>query len=235
MTEARPEGTADPPRPALPDDGRAAFVQRPRLLSRLQDSSAPLVLINAPSGYGKSVLIEQWAEIDPRPFAALILGTEHDDPAMLVGSIVTALDPIEPVGKEVGAALTGPQPDFEGVVLPRLEATLEDRQVPFVLVLDDFERIGAPEALAVVSVLIGALGDRQAPSPPSDRRDRGSGPGHEGSGMPRTPGGDRPRPERPTAGDRRRADGGLAGGALSRRSGPSAVAASERGDHPVRR
>ncbi len=157
MTEARPEDLAGPRRAALPDAGRAAFVQRRRLLSRLQGSSAPLILVNAPSGYGKSVLVEQWAEIDPRPFPVLILGTEHDDPAMLVGSIVAALDPIESVQKGVGDALTGPQPDFEGVVLPRLEATLRDRRVPFVLVLDDFERIGAPEALAVIAAVIGAL------------------------------------------------------------------------------
>ena len=129
-------------------------MQRPRLLSRLEDSSLPLALVNAPSGYGKSVLIDQWAGRDPRPYPTLILGEEHNDPAMLVGSIVGALEPIEPVAREVGAALANPEPSLGRVVLPRLGDSLAGRQIPFVLVLDDFERITAPEALDVVRTLV---------------------------------------------------------------------------------
>ena len=121
---------------------------------RLEESSPPLVLVNAPSGYGKSVLIGQWSERDPRPFPALILGDEHNDPAMLIGSIVSALDPIESVAPEVAIALANLEPRIEKVVLPRLGASLRTRQVPFALVLDDFERIRAPQALEAVGALI---------------------------------------------------------------------------------
>jgi LuxR family transcriptional regulator, maltose regulon positive regulatory protein len=100
------------------------------------------------------VLIGQWSERDARPYPTLILGDEHNDPAMLIDSIVTALDPIEPVAAEVGVALANPGPSIEKVVLPRLGYSLERRQVPFVLVLDDFERIKAAPALAVVTTLI---------------------------------------------------------------------------------
>ena len=89
-----------------------------------------MVLMHAPSGYGKSVLIEQWAERDPRPYPTLILGDAHNDPAMLIGSIVAALDPIEPVAPEVGVALANLEPNIENVVLPRLGRALERRQVP---------------------------------------------------------------------------------------------------------
>ncbi|HEX4730257.1 MAG TPA: LuxR C-terminal-related transcriptional regulator [Solirubrobacterales bacterium] len=138
-------------------DPGSALVQRPRLLSRLEESSLPLTLVNAPSGYGKSVLIEQWSDRDPRPYPTLILGDEHNDPAMLVASIVTALDSIEPVSREVGAALANPDPSIRKVVLPRLGDALERRQVPFVLVLDDFERIKSARALEVVTTLIAHL------------------------------------------------------------------------------
>ncbi len=111
--------------PSRSSDPGSALVQRPRLLAKLQESGAALVLLNAPSGYGKSVLIEQWAERDPRPFPTLILGDEHNDPAMLVASIVAALDPIEPVAPEVAAALANPEPNIERVVLPRLGESLE--------------------------------------------------------------------------------------------------------------
>jgi LuxR family transcriptional regulator, maltose regulon positive regulatory protein len=116
-----------------------------------------LVLVNAPSGYGKSVLIGQWADRDPRPYPTLILGDEHNDPAMLVASVVAALDAIEPVAREVGVALANPDPSLEKVVLPRLGDSLAGRQVPFVLVLDDFERINSAPALAVVRTLIARL------------------------------------------------------------------------------
>jgi LuxR family transcriptional regulator, maltose regulon positive regulatory protein len=114
-------------------------------------------LVNAPSGYGKSVLIEQWAERDPRPFPTLILGDEHNDPALLIATIVAALDPIEPVAPAVGVALANPKPNIKKVVLPRLGDSLERRQVPFVLVLDDFERIRSVPALDVVKALVAHL------------------------------------------------------------------------------
>ncbi|HEY0280226.1 MAG TPA: hypothetical protein VGC32_18330 [Solirubrobacterales bacterium] len=97
------------------------------------------------------------AERDPRPCPTLILGDAHDDPAMLIGSIVAALDPIEPVPPEVGTALANLEPNFEKVVLPRLERALGQREVPFVLVLDDFARIKDAPALDVVTTL--AAGD----------------------------------------------------------------------------
>jgi LuxR family maltose regulon positive regulatory protein len=135
-------------------DSGSALVQRPRLLSRLEESALPLVLVSAPSGYGKSVLIGQWSDRDPRPYPTLILGDEHNDPAMLIGSIVAALDPIEAVAREVGTALANPKPNIKKVVLPRLGDSLERRQVPFVLVLDDFERIRSVQALDVVKSLV---------------------------------------------------------------------------------
>ena len=103
---------------------RSPLVQRPRLLGRLRDSAASVVLLEAPSGYGKSVLIEQWDELDPRTFASIILTRQHNDPAMLVGSIIEALDPIEPVPAEVALALANPDPNMEGAVLPRLGKAL---------------------------------------------------------------------------------------------------------------
>ncbi len=140
-----------------PASHRSLLVQRLRLLKKLQESSAPIVLLNAPSGYGKSVLIEQWAAQDPRPFMSLILGDEHNDPAMLVASIVAVLEEIEPVPAEVGVALANPEPSIENVVLPRLGSALEQREVSFVLVLDDFERISSPQSLAGVATIISRL------------------------------------------------------------------------------
>ncbi len=143
--------------PADPPGHRSPLVQRPRLLAKLHDSFAAVVLLKAPSGYGKTVLIEQWAAHDPRPFASIILSDLHNDPAMLVGSIVEALDPIEPVPAEVDVALANPDPSMEGAVLPRLGKALEARRVPFVLVLEDFERIDSPAAMSAVAAIAAHL------------------------------------------------------------------------------
>jgi ATP-dependent transcriptional regulator len=131
----------------------AALVERPRLIRRLQEARTPVLLLNAPSGYGKSVLLGQWAEQDSRPFASIILGDEHNDPAMLVSSIVEALDEVEPVGPEVSAALASPHPNIEGVVFPRLGQALAERQLPLVLVLDELERIESPQSLQAVATI----------------------------------------------------------------------------------
>jgi LuxR family maltose regulon positive regulatory protein len=123
-------------------------------LAQLERSS-PVVLVCAPSGYGKSVLIGQWAERDRRPFPTVMLGEEHNDAALLVASIIAVLDPIEPVPREVEVALANPEPSMERVVLPRLRGALEQRELPFVLVLDDFERIDSSQALGVISAIMG--------------------------------------------------------------------------------
>jgi LuxR family maltose regulon positive regulatory protein len=142
--------------PSLPDS-RSALVQRPRLIDKLRGSAAPVVVLKAPSGYGKSVLIEQWSAEDPRPFPALILGDEHNDPALLVASIVAALETVEPMPREVGGALASPEPSLDKVVLPRLGSAVAARQAPFVLVLDDFERLDSAASLTVVATLVARL------------------------------------------------------------------------------
>ncbi len=131
----------------------SAWVDRPRLLRKLDEAATPVILLNAPSGYGKSVLLTQWAERDSRPFASIILGDEHNDPARLLASIVEALDEIEPVPSNVSAALAGPEPNIDGAALPRLGRVLAERQASFVLVLDDLERLESPQSLHAVSAI----------------------------------------------------------------------------------
>jgi len=142
---------------ARPAPSAPPLVPRSRLIAKLRDSTAPVVLLSAPSGYGKSVLLEQWAEGDPRPFTSIILGDLHNDPGMLVASIVEALERIEPVPGDVSTALQAPEPSIESVVLPRLGRALGSRAIPMVLVLDDLERIESPQALAVIAAIAGQL------------------------------------------------------------------------------
>lgn len=119
----------------------------------LDEATAPVVLLNAPSGYGKSILLAEWGAHDARPFASIVLGDEHNDAALLLTSIVDALDSVEPVPPDVSAALSSPAPSIENVALPRLGRALADRTVPLVLVLDDLEQIESPLSILVVSAV----------------------------------------------------------------------------------
>src|SRR4051794_13065877 len=73
---------ARPPRPAR--------VSRPRLVRRLlaAPGGAVAVLV-APVGYGKTTLLAEWAERDPRPFAWLTLDDDDDD------NVARALDALD--------------------------------------------------------------------------------------------------------------------------------------------
>jgi LuxR family maltose regulon positive regulatory protein len=139
------------------EDG-SALVARPRLLRRLRESRGRIVLLCAPSGYGKSVLLGQWEAEDPRPFVSILIGTHHNDAAGLVAELVEAFEPIEPLAPEIADALAAPHPDIERAVLPRLARSLADRERPVVVALDEVERLESPDSLAVVATLAESLG-----------------------------------------------------------------------------
>lgn len=149
MPEDLPVAGIDLARPSL-----AGLVERPRLIERLKRSTAPLVLLNTPSGYGKSVLLAQWAARDPRFFASLTVGDAHNDPILLLEWVLDALDRIEPLPAGVSAALCGRGPDVERAVLPKLAEALTARRQDGVLVLDEFEHLESPQSLAVVATLV---------------------------------------------------------------------------------
>jgi LuxR family maltose regulon positive regulatory protein len=134
-----------------------AFVARWRLQEPLLSSSADLVLLTAPAGYSKTTCLAEWAAADDRPFAWIAATMRHDDPAVLVASIVEALDEIEPVDSGVLRALSSPKPGISTVVLPRLAKALHERGQPCVLVIDDAHALSAPQAFEVIETVIDSL------------------------------------------------------------------------------
>lgn len=129
------------------------MVTRARLERRLAEDPERVIVLCAPSGYGKSVLLGQWAERDPRPAFTILLGPEHNDPTVLVEAMVERLEGLESFPEDLADALRAPSPDVEKAVAPRLLAALRARREPFVLVLDELERIEAAAALTIVAAL----------------------------------------------------------------------------------
>ena len=77
-----------------------------------------MVLVGAPAGYGKTTFLAQWADADERPFAWIGLDERYDDPVLLLGSIVAAVDEIEPLDDGVFAPLLSPVPNVSNGSCP---------------------------------------------------------------------------------------------------------------------
>jgi LuxR family maltose regulon positive regulatory protein len=117
---------------------RAGIVDRPALVEQLLATThAPVVLLSAPAGYGKTTLLALWSELDERPFAWVTLDASDSDPIALVAALLSALTPVVAVDASVGESLEGAEAPLEEYVLPSLAQACVETQRPFVLVLDD--------------------------------------------------------------------------------------------------
>lgn len=149
---APPERVEPGARPV--EAGLDEIVVRQRLLRRLGEDRHKTLIVCAPSGYGKTVLLEQLADLDRRGSHVVLLTPRDNDPAVLIRSIIGALEGSESFPDDIADALRGPKPDFENVVTPRLLAGIASRSDRFLLILDELERIDAPDSLAIVAALM---------------------------------------------------------------------------------
>ena len=137
---------------------RADFVRRPRLVARLREArSATLVLLTAPAGYGKTTLLAEWAADDDRPFVWVRLVDADNDPAVLVASVIDALDELKKTVGEELETLVEPKVGASTIVFSRLARAIRARRRPFVLVFDDVHVLKNRESLAALTVIIDHL------------------------------------------------------------------------------
>jgi LuxR family maltose regulon positive regulatory protein len=121
------------------------LVPRPRLTERLDEGLARgLVLVCGPAGYGKTVLLADWARHSELPAAWLSLDAGDNDPARFWRHAVAALDRARPgIGERVAPLLGPPAPSsFQGLVTTLINE-LAAQPDEALLVLDDYHVIGA--------------------------------------------------------------------------------------------
>jgi len=75
--------------PALPQK----LYSRPRLIQRI---NAPATLISAPSGFGKTTLVNEWRQYNDQPVAWAALGADDNQPQRFWSTLVMALQTINP-------------------------------------------------------------------------------------------------------------------------------------------
>ena len=133
---------------------RSGQVARPRLLARLDEGVARgLVLVCAPAGYGKTVLLADWTRLRGQPVAWLSLDAGDNDPARFWRHAVAALDRACPgTGEQVAPLLGPPAPaSFQGLVMALINELAADEAL---LVLDDYHVIGSPQVHESLAFLL---------------------------------------------------------------------------------
>ena len=139
-----------PPRPLL------ALVRREALLRRLAATDAPLVVVAAPGGYGKTVTLSQWAAADGVPFAWLQADAADNDPLVFLQYLTAALESVIDVDPLVAVALQLAPPPVETRIIPALAASVAAAG-GFVLVLDDAHLLTNPACWQIVGLLLESL------------------------------------------------------------------------------
>ena len=142
---------------------RPDLVPRPQLAERLDEGLARgLMLVCAPAGYGKTVLLADWARRGQQPVAWLSLDVGDNDPARFWRHGVAALDQCRPgLAERVGQLLGPPAPSsYEGLVTALINelATGPDADRAL-LVLDDYHLIDS----AAVHESLGFLIEHRPP------------------------------------------------------------------------
>lgn len=135
---------------------RPGAVARPRLLDQLDQALAKdLILVCAPAGFGKTVLLADWARRGRWPTAWLSLDTGDNDPARFWRHAIAALGPLCPgIAERIGPLLGPPPPRmFDGLVAA-LVNELVTAPDPALLILDDYHLIDSPSVHSSVEFLL---------------------------------------------------------------------------------
>src|SRR5580704_17242157 len=100
-----------------PPGTRPGIVVRTALVERLTTTRAPVIIVAAPPGYGKTTLMAQWAERIGSRAAWLSCDEADNDPVVLLSALAVALDRIGPVDPAIFSALASSGADI--TVIPR--------------------------------------------------------------------------------------------------------------------
>ena len=111
----------------------------------------------APAGYGKTVLLSQWAAGEDRPVLWLTLDGLDNDPSVFLTYVAAAIDRIVPIDPAIAADLAAPGPRVLATAVPRIAHELHRIGRPAVFVFDDVHRLTDRTCLDAVAALLDYL------------------------------------------------------------------------------
>jgi len=139
-----------------PPEIRAEWLDRPALIRRLSGTTARLILISAPAGSGKTVLVSQWRAVpDSGRFAWVTLDQGDSNPSRLWWKVISAVRRACPEFDVDPPQVLVPRQGR--VLLPALVARLGSLRAPVALVLDDYHALTSPDTHAQVELLLQEL------------------------------------------------------------------------------
>jgi len=115
------------------------------------------VSIVAPAGYGKTLLLAEWASREPGLVAWLTIDDFDNDATTFLSYLATAFDRVAPVGDSMAGALSAAGSQILRAAVPRLAAALFSWPAPGLLVLDDIHLLHDPACLDALAVLLDHL------------------------------------------------------------------------------
>ena len=134
----------------------STMIQRTNLLARLDEClTKKLVIVEAPTGFGKTTLVGQWIASREFKSAWVTLDQNDNDPARFWTYVASALRTFDStVGKSTLSALMTPQPPSFEILLAPLINDLTRLPMNSVLVLEDYHAITSTEIKEGLSFLI---------------------------------------------------------------------------------
>ncbi len=147
------------PTKLTPPQTRASWVRRERLLAQLgARGEAPLTLVVAPAGFGKSTLVSQWLSDRAgagRGLAWLTLDEHDQDAGRFLAYVAGAVSRAAPAALETTAPLlAAPEPPPPYIVLQALLVDLSALAEGLTLVLDDYHMVQAEPVHQAVGYLL---------------------------------------------------------------------------------
>ncbi len=140
-----------------PPDVSSTVVERRRLDTAYQGARGRVVRVVAPGGYGKSSLAARWVAGEERAVRWVDLERVDDDPVALLSTLARAFDGLGDLPLWSLPAPRDGDRGFAEQILPRVARLLRACETPFVLVLDDVQRIEDPTSRALVDTFAAHL------------------------------------------------------------------------------
>ena len=138
-----PESKFHPPTP------RTGIIARTALVEQLAVTTAPVITVAAPPGYGKTTLMAQWAERTGSRVAWLSCDEGDNDPVVLLSALAVALDRIGPVDPAIFSALASSGADI--TVVPRFVAAVAPVPPPVTVLVDHAEAVTNRQCLNTIA------------------------------------------------------------------------------------
>ncbi len=124
-----------------------AILRRPRLIKSVQRAFAPILLLQAPTGFGKTTLIRSWLQDAPAgdvPVVWVSLNADFSDPHAFWLTVIACGRRLGLLSDE-GAEELSRELDAHDDPVPVLESFLVDAG-PVILVVDAYEKLGESAA-----------------------------------------------------------------------------------------